>query len=717
MAETQSTTTTTTTEATAPTGDIKVFIDAFNKDFDVEIKKLVDAQQNYKNVYADAIKIATPKQGPWPNDPKVVTIGDLFKYTFPDIESDNVITPDSRGVGEDPKKREDYFGWTNDLRDSKDEKISKMYQTINGGIKSNSKLLDYQNLKKPGITNPSLWSPGQYYFDVFMSRMLSESGPLKDPDDRNGGSSGLGTSFDKESFYSKNGGSASVVNFDPTGEVEYSKRDDGEALDYSNFHDILSSGYTSTRDQIINSTGIDIGGFSESFKYYPASGIPTPPSSFPSLRVQYKSGILSQFLPGKREDWSKNLNFNPYRGSITDSVGKDVDEKVALGDNTDKSLLNFNGNYEHILLYKAFVQAGDNYKSVVLPYESPEAPTTTPDANPPLVKITEPESQFKFNVEKTDTFIIVGGTASSAREFTIVPNNGSEFIVENEIVSYNDEELGEEYSEGEYLGTEEDLFKIEAGEPYPVVDTESLNSLKGFDPENPNESLSTDTSSKYPVSKDKDANIKAIIKSSKTLGVTNKFVVAAILAIVSKESGFIPRSEASYSTTSGARIMKIFGSKGYTAAEWDVIKKDPVRFFDLIYGGKYGNSKTEGYKYRGRGFNQITFKGNYEQYAKETGVDIVGDPDLLNTVDVAAKCVVAYFKRNIKKAPDSIKSRYHFTDINSFSNLNDATGAIYHANAGWGKSYSEIVADSTGGRKKAFDKAGPLYNTYQSQIA
>ena len=72
----------TITEAVGPTGNIKIFIDAFNKDFDIKIKSLLDAKQNYKNVYADAIKITTVKQGTWPNDPKVITIGDLFKYTL-----------------------------------------------------------------------------------------------------------------------------------------------------------------------------------------------------------------------------------------------------------------------------------------------------------------------------------------------------------------------------------------------------------------------------------------------------------------------------------------------------------------------------------------------------------------------------------------------------------------------------------------------------------
>jgi lysozyme len=143
-------------------------------------------------------------------------------------------------------------------------------------------------------------------------------------------------------------------------------------------------------------------------------------------------------------------------------VGKDVDEKVALDDNTDKSLLNFNGNYEHILLYKAFVQAGDNYKSVVLPLRNPEA-TTTPDSNPPLVKVQQPqEVGYTFNVENKDSFVIVGGSMSGM-EFTIVPNDGTTYIVnESPINNLDDEDmLSDEYSEGEFLGIEDSSTKIE----------------------------------------------------------------------------------------------------------------------------------------------------------------------------------------------------------------------------------------------------------------
>jgi hypothetical protein len=60
--------------------------------------------------------------------------------------------------------------------------------------------------------------------------------------------------------------------------------------------------------------------------------------------------------------------------------------------------------------------------------------------------------------------------------------------------------------------------------------------------------------------------------------------------------------------------------------------------------------------------------------------------------------------------PSKFKTQYNFSGgINDFKTLNDATGAIYHANAGWGNSYSLLVADSTGGRKKAFAAAPSLY--------
>jgi hypothetical protein len=425
------------TEAKLPTGDIKVFIDAFNKDFDIKLKSLLDTQQNYKNVYADAIKITTPKVGPWPNDPKVVTIGDLFKYTFPDIESDKIVKPP------DPTQYSytDSAGWSKDLKYNKDEKIKTMYDTISRGIRSNKDINAYKALK-PGITNPSLWSPGQYYFDVFMTEMLSPYGPLKKPTDANGGANAFGADvISGYSFAKTHGGSVSISFFDPSGEVELSKHRDpvDPKLDYYEFYDVLDSGYSGSGIRYIMSdiTGIDINlGDSDT----------TAPKSFASLQTQYRSGVLS--------DLKQDPKFNKERGVIEDST--------------------FTGNYEHILLYKAFVQAGDNYKAVVLPLRNPPSPDPIPTAPPPLKTPTPDALEFTFNVEKTDTFILVGGTVSPPLELIIVPNDGTTYIYSETPDTNYFEDLDDEYKETEYQGLEELEVQLEPSKSLGRITDDNL---------------------------------------------------------------------------------------------------------------------------------------------------------------------------------------------------------------------------------------------------
>ena len=422
MAETQSTITTTNTEATAPTGDIKIFIDAFNKDFDVEIKQLVDAQQNYKNVYADAIKISTPKSGPWPNDPKVVTIGDLFKYTFPDIESDKVVQPPEYSIGDSPEgdKWENLKGWEKDLKYSKDEKIKKMYQTISSGINSNLKIQFFQDLKKPGITNPSLWSPGQYYFDVFMMKFFVNRSTKP-------------SSFLKDPYQS--------ITDDKGNVIEPGKED------FVEFTDAIYS----LSSLIVSITNINIGFTEKEDKS----------SLFPSLQTQYKSGLWSELVPEK---------------NLLDTFYKDKEFDSRRGDFDSGQPKTFIGYYEHILLYKAFIQAGDNYKSVVLPLRNPEpepvdAPVTV------LAKVVAPtavgEVQFKFNVEKKDTFIVVGGTVSPPLEFIIVPNDGTTYIIEtpDDIDIFNTlDDIDDEYEETEFGSTEEEKIAIQALYSFANID-------------------------------------------------------------------------------------------------------------------------------------------------------------------------------------------------------------------------------------------------------
>jgi predicted chitinase len=106
-----------------------------------------------------------------------------------------------------------------------------------------------------------------------------------------------------------------------------------------------------------------------------------------------------------------------------------------------------------------------------------------------------------------------------------------------------------------------------------------------------------------------------LIQELKNAGITNKYSIAAILSIVAKESSFKPQSETTYSTTSNDRIKSIFSiTRAIDDTQLNTLKKDPVKFFNYVYGGKMGNSNIEGFTYRGRGLNQLTGKNNYRKF-------------------------------------------------------------------------------------------------------
>jgi len=197
---------------------------------------------------------------------------------------------------------------------------------------------------------------------------------------------------------------------------------------------------------------------------------------------------------------------------------------------------------------------------------------------------------------------------------------------------------------------------------------------------------------KGSISGDKSKNAQAVINSMNKHGITNPYTQKAILGVIGKECGFVPQNETSYSTTASSRIRSIFGSRvsKMTDAQIDQLKSNDEAFYNYLYGGRYGNSPNEGYKYRGRGFNGITFKGIYQNMQKlldkmgklDRKVDIVANPDVVNDIDVAAECAVLYFLD--RASSPSMAQKYGVKDINGFKDQETALKAMVNANAGWG---------------------------------
>lgn len=208
-------------------------------------------------------------------------------------------------------------------------------------------------------------------------------------------------------------------------------------------------------------------------------------------------------------------------------------------------------------------------------------------------------------------------------------------------------------------------------------------------------------------------NMNLLLDEMNKQGVTNPLTKAAMLSVVSKETEFNPAaSEVSYAGTSNDRIRKIF-SKTKTLSDTDLtkLKSNPQAFFDFVYNGIAGNGIGDGYKFRGRGFNQLTGRANYANVGKMIGVDLVNNPDLLSQPDVAAKAMVAYFIDGVNTLKRIGKlSAYNASDINDFKTLPDSVGAMYNVNAGPGTSLAVLNADATGGRKKATERSSDIFS-------
>jgi predicted chitinase len=198
-----------------------------------------------------------------------------------------------------------------------------------------------------------------------------------------------------------------------------------------------------------------------------------------------------------------------------------------------------------------------------------------------------------------------------------------------------------------------------------------------------------------------------VVAAFHKMGVTNKFLIAGALAVMSKESEIKAVTEKSYRSTDPDRIRAIFSRfSSWSDAELNRLKVDDDKFFDEVYGHLNGNSQPgDGYKYRGSGYIQLTGRGNFARYGKLTGHDLVARPQLLQTDAVAAAVSAAYIKHSMEHAPDQRKLDYKFTTVNSFKTLKDATMAAYHATAGWGKTRAYIITDKVGGLAKALARA------------
>jgi hypothetical protein len=161
---------------------------------------------------------------------------------------------------------------------------------------------------------------------------------------------------------------------------------------------------------------------------------------------------------------------------------------------------------------------------------------------------------------------------------------------------------------------------------------------------------------------------------------------ANIMANVEKESNFnprneeIPRPEKIFSMFGGPEVGKTKDGRPLNKSgnvirfptmedAKAIVSAGPEAYFNKVYDGRMGNtSPGDGYKYRGRGFIQITGKDMYNRVGKLIGEDLVGNPDSANKPEIAAKIVPAFFQLKMKE--QKIKSE----DLENIDIVNKTVG-------------------------------------------
>ena len=96
---------------------------------------------------------------------------------------------------------------------------------------------------------------------------------------------------------------------------------------------------------------------------------------------------------------------------------------------------------------------------------------------------------------------------------------------------------------------------------------------------------------------------------------------------------------------SAQALLKTF-AKYFDATSAATYARQPEKIGDRVYAGRMGNgdeASGDGFRYRGRGYIQLTGKVNYKAFGGHIGQDLVANPDLVAT-QYALESAAYYFQ-------------------------------------------------------------------------
>lgn len=130
--------------------------------------------------------------------------------------------------------------------------------------------------------------------------------------------------------------------------------------------------------------------------------------------------------------------------------------------------------------------------------------------------------------------------------------------------------------------------------------------------------------------------------------ITNELRLAHFLAQCAHESNDFTAVFENLNYSADA-LRKVFG-KYFPGNLNESYARKPEKIGSRVYGSRMGNgdeTSGEGYKYRGRGYIQLTGKVNYQAFSKYINEDCVANPDLVANKYPLASAAYYFGSRNL----------------------------------------------------------------------
>ena len=151
-----------------------------------------------------------------------------------------------------------------------------------------------------------------------------------------------------------------------------------------------------------------------------------------------------------------------------------------------------------------------------------------------------------------------------------------------------------------------------------------------------------------------DAVIAQIPDTAAKFEINTPLRLAHFLAQCGHESGGFKATQENLNYSAGG-LKGIFSKYFKEAGLAESYQRNPEKIASRVYGGRMGNgpeSTGDGYKFRGRGYIQLTGKDNYTAFGKAINEDMTANPDKVATNYALLSAAWFFSKNGLHKMAD-----------------------------------------------------------------